>query len=164
MKGEAKAGDLLRSFVASLPTSQVKPEALSKIKTPVAPSRRVSRQVPIERQIRQEKIEARRDSRAKMKAPLALDKLLKGALAKFGLDKKVDEYRFITEWRGVVGETAAAASKPEYIRNHILHVRVKSSHWAQMLSFKQDEILDKLEPLLGAGQSVSSVRFFVGEF
>lgn len=165
MKNESRAGDLLRSLVSSISASTGTASAAKEESPPKLPPKRFKRayQHSAEFDVRREKIEARRERRGKMKAPAAIDGILKGALARFGLDKAVDRYRFVTEWAAVVGKDAAAATKPEYIKNHILYIRVRSSQWAQILSFRQSEILDRLEPLLANNESVSSVRFFVGE-
>jgi hypothetical protein len=169
MKNEARIGDLLKSLVPSIQSSagkvnQAEKEKAERPAVPL-PAKRFSRgfRTPVEFELRSEKGAERRARRGKMKAPAAVEGILKGALAQFGLDKAVDRYRFVTEWASIVGQDAAGASKPEYIKNHILYIKVKSSQWSQILSFKQNEILDRLEPLLGEGDSVSSIRFFVGE-
>jgi predicted nucleic acid-binding Zn ribbon protein len=93
--------------------------------------------------------------------PASVDQILSAALRRRGLDKKIDQYRFVTNWEAIVGEVIAAKTKPQCIRNKALVVEVVSSTWAQELSFHKETILKKLAPYLSEGQVVEDVRFAV---
>src|SRR5262249_55054076 len=64
-------------------------------------------------------------------------------------------------WPEVVGEQFAAATRAAGIRGGVLEVRVRSSSWAQELSFYQGEILGRLNRRLGA-HVVTDLRFRTG--
>jgi predicted nucleic acid-binding Zn ribbon protein len=53
-------------------------------------------------------------------------------------------------WANAVGETAAAASRAETVRDGVLVVRTKSSTWSHELTLYKPRILARLNQLLGA--------------
>lgn len=93
--------------------------------------------------------------------PTAIESVLKNVLKSKGLDTEVERYRFILHWKEIVGEDLEKCTKPECLRRDVLVVRVASSVWAQELSFRKFEILDRLQPFLAPGQSVTDLAFYV---
>ena len=88
--------------------------------------------------------------------------ILSKALARHGLDKKVERYEFILHWPEIVGETIASISKPECIMNRALIVRVVHSAWAQELAFMKPVLIQKISPYLKKGDFVDDIIFRVG--
>lgn len=92
----------------------------------------------------------------------AVDAILSKVLARHGLERKVQQYRFVRHWESIVGKNIAGISKPEAIHGRTLVVRVVSSVWAQELSFLKNDILQRLKPFLDRSQTVNEIIFKVG--
>jgi len=89
--------------------------------------------------------------------------LLQGTLGRYGLKRKLEKYALFPEWNLVVGEDIAKVSEPvKIIHGKILLVRVASSAWAEELSFKKQEILDKIY-FSGKGLAVEDIKFIVDD-
>jgi predicted nucleic acid-binding Zn ribbon protein len=88
--------------------------------------------------------------------------ILQQALRRHGLDREIARYSFVLRWPEIVGEEIAKRTKPEFIRNGTLHIRVSDSIWAQELSFQKDVILKRLKRHLNQNEVLSNVQFFVG--
>ena len=76
----------------------------------------------------------------------SIDGILANVLARTGLERKVQQYKFIRHWEMIVGKHLASISQPEAIYNRILVIQVSSSVWAQEMAFLKSEILIKLKP------------------
>jgi predicted nucleic acid-binding Zn ribbon protein len=96
-------------------------------------------------------------------APASVQGILAKALARNGLDEKVQRYAFAQHWKEIVGEVIAARSRPECLRRKSLVIRVQSSVWAQELSFLKEVIIRRMQPFLGEGQTVEDLQFYVAE-
>src|SRR5436305_9382546 len=83
---------------------------------------------------------------------------LAATLRTLEIDAAAREAMAVALWPEVVGEHFAAASRAAGIRGGVLEVRVRSSSWAQELSFYQGEIIGRLNRRLGA-QVVTDLRF-----
>ena len=70
--------------------------------------------------------------------------ILKSLLDKHGLGDKLQKYTFIQKWQEIVGAKLALVSKPICFKGSILLIEVKSSSWAQELSFHQELILGRV--------------------
>jgi predicted nucleic acid-binding Zn ribbon protein len=70
--------------------------------------------------------------------------ILPRVLSLMGLDKKLEEAKFMKGWAGVVGPVVASRSRPRDIRDGILYVGVESSVWMHELWFHREEILDRI--------------------
>ncbi len=89
--------------------------------------------------------------------------ILSRVLAYRGLDKKVERYAFILRWHEIVGERLAEVSKPEYIRNKALIVRVLHPAWAQELAMIKPVLLESLAHYLQPGDVVRDMVFRVDD-
>ena len=87
--------------------------------------------------------------------------IISRVLANRGLDKKVERYEFILRWHEIVGERLAEVSKPEYIRNRALIVRVLHPAWAQELTMIKPILLESLAKFLKPGDVVTDMIFRV---
>jgi predicted nucleic acid-binding Zn ribbon protein len=89
--------------------------------------------------------------------------VIKSALGKFRIDKKVEQYAAFPHWEEIVGPEVAAVTIPEkIIRGKVLAVRVLDAAWAQELSMQKKEILDKLNDF-GFGAVVEDIHFLTGD-
>lgn len=100
--------------------------------------------------------------RTKLKDPLAIQQVLSQALRIKGIDKQIARYKFVLHWAEIVGADIAARSKPEFIRDRTLIIRVANSVWAQELTFHKAVILSRLKPYLEKEVMVDDIMFYVG--
>jgi len=78
------------------------------------------------------------------------------------LDKKLKQVELFPEWEEIVGAKIAKISKPNrLLGSNILELEVIDSVWAQELSMRKAEILDKIHAS-GKGAPISDIRFVVG--
>lgn len=66
--------------------------------------------------------------------------------------------RLAEAWSGVVGADGAANSQPRSLRGRRLVVATSSSSWAQALQERENEVLERVARVLGAG-IVAAVAF-----
>ena len=84
-----------------------------------------------------------------------------GVLQQYGLDKRFDEYRAVSDWPQVVGPAIAAQAQATSIRDGVLFVDVATSVWMQELMLLREQIAAQLNEYLGARvvrQIVLSIR------
>lgn len=98
---------------------------------------------------------------ANKSSPQKVNGVLRAALRRYGIDKDLARYQFVTHWNEIVGEDIAKRSKPECFRNGALIVRVSDSAWAQELSFRKDVILQRLRRFINDDEVVNDVMFYV---
>ena len=98
----------------------------------------------------------------KGRAPKSIGSLLDGALKSHVLKKKVVEYAAFPHWPEIVGEEIARIAKPEKILSgRVLKVRVIDAVWAQELSLKKPELLERIQNF-GKGAIIDDIRFTIG--
>jgi hypothetical protein len=68
----------------------------------------------------------------------------------------------IDVWNKAVGPQIASQSRPEHVRREILLVKVANSVWMQQLHFLKEEIIGKVNTVLGK-TSVKDIRFAIGQ-
>lgn len=85
----------------------------------------------------------------KRSRPTALSSLLEQALARFGLDRRLDDYRVWQAWDEVVGRTISRNAQPVRLDGSRLVVAVRTSTWMHELSLLQREIVPKLNAWMG---------------
>ncbi len=100
------------------------------------------------------------------RAPVQMDSIqavLKSALRRFGLDHKIEQYRFVEHWPKIVGAPIARHTKPAGIQNRILYVEVLNSGWAQELSMRRETILKRVKTFCDTSVQIDDVRFVLSE-
>lgn len=70
---------------------------------------------------------------------------------------RLDQARVLSKWAEIVGQELAEVTRPVRLSREILTIAVPSSVWAQELTLRRAEILDKVRPHL----NVSDLRFVV---
>ena len=74
----------------------------------------------------------------------------------------VSKKNILASWETVVGEKAAAHSKPIELRGETLLVSVDSAVWIYQLRLKEKELLKKLKTLLGV-EGIKKIRLRAGQ-
>lgn len=88
--------------------------------------------------------------------PLGLE--IQRLVQDIGIEKKLNEYRAVTEWEAIVGEHIARESSAVRISQGVLVVRVRTSTWRNELTLRKKEIMQKINDTLG-GKIVKEIRF-----
>ncbi|HXC51065.1 MAG TPA: DUF721 domain-containing protein [Candidatus Limnocylindrales bacterium] len=94
-------------------------------------------------------------------APTRLSALLEQTLARFGLDRRLDDYRVWQAWDEVVGRTISRNAQPVRLDGTRLIVTVRSSTWLQELSLLQRELVTRLNEWMQR-EVVREIFFVVG--
>ena len=68
----------------------------------------------------------------------------------------------VDAWNRAVGPQIGAKAQPDRLRDDVLYVRVATSVWMHELQFMKQDIISKLNGILG-GTKVAQIRFFIGE-
>ena len=68
----------------------------------------------------------------------------------------------IDAWNRAVGPQIGAKAQPDRLRDDVLYVRVSTSVWMHELQFMKQDIIARLNEVLGSA-AVSQIRFFIGE-
>jgi len=97
----------------------------------------------------------------KRSGPLRLSALLEQTLARFGLDRRLDDYRVWQAWDEVVGRTISRNAQPVRLDGTRLVVAVRSSTWLQELSLLQRELIVRLNEWMKR-EVVRELFFVVG--
>lgn len=93
--------------------------------------------------------------------PARLSALLERALARFNLDRRLDDYRVWQAWDEVVGRTISRNAQPVRLDGSRLIVAVRSSTWLQELSLLQRELVTRLNEWMQR-EVVRELFFVVG--
>jgi hypothetical protein len=93
--------------------------------------------------------------------PTRLSALLEQTLARFGLDRRLDDYRVWQAWDEVVGLTISRNAQPVRLDGSRLIVTVRSSTWLQELSLLQRELVRRLNEWMKR-DVVHEIFFVVG--
>ncbi|MBI5503978.1 MAG: DUF721 domain-containing protein [Deltaproteobacteria bacterium] len=93
--------------------------------------------------------------------PKRLSLLLEQALARLGLDRRLDDYRVWQAWDEVVGQTISRNAQPVRLDGDRLVVVVRTSSWLQELSLLQRELIARINGWMGR-PVVKDLFFVVG--
>lgn len=97
----------------------------------------------------------------KRPGPTKLSALLEHALARIGLDRRLDDYRVWQAWDEVVGRTISRNAQPVRLDGTRLIVTVRSSTWLQELSLLQRELIARINEWMQR-EVVRELFFVVG--
>lgn len=103
------------------------------------------------------------DTRAVVKrsGPTKMSALIEQALARIGLDRRLDDYRVWQAWDEVVGRTISRNAQPVRLDGTRLVVAVRSSTWLQELSLLQKELIARINEWMKR-EVVRELFFVVG--
>ncbi|MBN2029113.1 DUF721 domain-containing protein [bacterium] len=66
-----------------------------------------------------------------------------------GIDKPVLNYKAMSLWPSVVGERLSKVTKPQYVENGRMLVKVNDSAWRNEIVYSKREIIRKMNKALG---------------
>lgn len=94
--------------------------------------------------------------------PEPLGQIIRKVAKRDGIPLDLADLRLLSLWDRAVGPRVAAQTFPQEIRRGILQVRVSSSVWMHQLQFLKEDILRKLQEVMGS-DAVKGFRFSIGE-
>jgi len=95
-------------------------------------------------------------------APRLLGDILPETLRKKSIHLPMKDRPLIDAWNRAVGPQIGAKAQPDRLRDDVLYVRVSTSVWMHELQFMKQDIIARLNEVLGSA-AVSQIRFFIGE-
>jgi predicted nucleic acid-binding Zn ribbon protein len=94
--------------------------------------------------------------------PHAVADLISAAFKNKKVKQKLSAYSAFPHWKEIVGEEIAKVAIPEKIhRKRMLIVQVESAAWAQELTLRKQELLDRIDSF-GQGAVIEDIRFITG--
>ena len=91
-----------------------------------------------------------------------LGNILQGILKKHNINIDSEEQRLLEIWNRAVGLQISAHTRPEKLKRNTLFVKVSSSVWMHQLHILKNDIMEKINTLLGK-ELVKNVHFSIGE-
>ena len=91
-----------------------------------------------------------------------LGNVLQGILKKHNIFFDSEEQRLLEVWQKAVGPKISAQTRPDRLKRNTLFVKVSSSVWMQQLHILKQEIIEKINELLGK-ELIKNVHFSIGE-
>jgi predicted nucleic acid-binding Zn ribbon protein len=95
-------------------------------------------------------------------APRRLGEILPETLKKKALYLPTKDRPLIDAWNQAVGPQIGSKAQPDRLKDDVLYVRVSTSVWMHELQFMKQDIIAKLNAIIG-GNPVTQIRFFIGE-
>jgi hypothetical protein len=94
--------------------------------------------------------------------PQKLGQFLQKALKQRNIFLHLKDQHLLDAWHKAVGKTISAQTRVDRLDHDTLFVKVSSSAWMHQLQFVKNEIMDKLNEILGK-ESVRNLFFSIGE-
>ncbi|MBN2706075.1 MAG: DUF721 domain-containing protein [Deltaproteobacteria bacterium] len=92
---------------------------------------------------------SRAPGRRRRSQPLPVGTLVEGVLSSPKLKERLLHEDVFRQWRKVVGGGLVDKCQPVRIKHHTLYIEVKSSAWAHQLIYMQEEIIKRVNELVG---------------
>jgi predicted nucleic acid-binding Zn ribbon protein len=83
---------------------------------------------------------------------------LKAFVQSLGIEPQIEQYKIFDVWNEVVGEQVAKVATPERIHNGVLIVHVSNAPWRNELTFRKNEILEKIHSKTNS-KSIIDIKF-----
>lgn len=90
-----------------------------------------------------------------------IQEVLKSLLKNWGLDRMDREQKVFLVWQEALGETLWKNTRPVAVHHGTLVIAVRDHAWMQELQFMKDDIIKKLNRVLGPGV-IRGIRFKIG--
>jgi predicted nucleic acid-binding Zn ribbon protein len=87
-----------------------------------------------------------------------LGEALEELVEKLGIKKKLREYEAVERWEEVVGQQIGRVTRATKITKGVLFVRVRTGTWRNELRMRKQEIIRKINQVLG-DEIVVDIRF-----
>jgi len=95
-------------------------------------------------------------------APTQLKDVLGDVVARFGLDRALDDYRIWQAWDEVVGPTIARNAQPQKLSANRLVIAVRNAGWMQELTMLRRDLCDRLNAWMGR-EVIKEIFLVVGK-
>ena len=87
---------------------------------------------------------------------------LQGILKKHNIFFDSEEQRLLEVWQKAVGPQISVQTRPDRLKRNTLFVKVSSSVWMQQLHILKQEIIEKINQLLGK-ELIKNIHFSIGD-
>jgi hypothetical protein len=91
-----------------------------------------------------------------------LGNVLQGILKKHNIFFDSEEQRLLEVWQKAVGPQISVQTRPDRLKRNTLFVKVSSSVWMHQLHILKQDIIEKINELLG-NELIKNVHFSIGE-
>ena len=91
-----------------------------------------------------------------------LGNVIQGILKKHNILFDSEEQRLLEFWQKAVGPQISVQTRPDRLKRNTLFVKVSSSVWMQQLHILKQEIIEKINKLLGK-ELIKDIHFSIGE-
>ena len=83
------------------------------------------------------------------KSPTSVGDILSSLTRKTDLGVKIEQARIWENWTQIVGPTMAARTRPETVKDDVLHVCAASAVWMNRLDYAKRDIINNINELVG---------------
>ena len=90
--------------------------------------------------------------------PRSLGAVLSDLVERYGYRERLDAARAVEAWPVLAGEGITAVTEQVWMRDGVLHVKIRSAAWRHQLQFQRAQWRDRLNAHLG-GEVVDEVVF-----
>jgi predicted nucleic acid-binding Zn ribbon protein len=87
-----------------------------------------------------------------------ISSVLKKISQDYGLDRRINEQRLLTEWPALVGDQIGRISKPERIFAGTLYLQMGNAVWRTELLFQKAAIIQRVNAALGE-EVITDIKF-----
>lgn len=84
-----------------------------------------------------------------MSSPQPLSSVLAAFVERAGFRERLDAERAVEAWPHLVGPAIAGVTETVWMREGVLHVKVRSAAWRHQLQFQREAWRDRLNEHLG---------------
>ncbi|MEM1118114.1 MAG: DUF721 domain-containing protein [Bacteroidota bacterium] len=91
-------------------------------------------------------------------SPQRLGAVLSDLVERYGYRERFDAARAVEAWPALAGEAIAGVTEQVWMRDGVLHVKVRSAAWRHQLQFQRTAWRERLNAHLG-GEVVDEVVF-----
>ena len=81
--------------------------------------------------------------------PQRIGNVLADLVEQYGFRDRLDAARVVEAWPGLVGETIAGVTEQVWMRDGVLHVKVRSAAWRHQLQFQREDWRRRLNEHVG---------------
>jgi hypothetical protein len=100
--------------------------------------------------------------RAKQVNLQRLGNVLQGILKKHNIFFDSEEQRLLEVWQKAVGPQISVQTRPDRLKRNVLFVKVSSSVWMHQLHILKQDIIEKINQLLGK-ELIKNIHFSMGD-
>ena len=91
-----------------------------------------------------------------------LGNVLQGILKEHNIFFDSEEQRLLEVWQKAVGPQISVQTRPDRLKRNTLFVKVSSSVWMHQLHILKQDIIEKINQLLGK-ELITNIHFSIGE-